>query len=226
MAKISRDFLVFFALSIFPIAGFSLLNYPDTEFYLPLLLMGLVVLFGLKHYHTEREQLVDYDDNLDLYSLGMIGAGALGMLVIASLIYKSFAQSLFYIPMHDLTFTFGQMSLDAFTTSALFTVVLVAPSEEVAKLCLHLSLHIWLKEKFGEGIAKVLAIFIPILTWAILHTYRNPEYQGVNMIVAVATAFTGGLIIFGVMKWRKSIMVALLTHAVYNIILIYMRYYT
>jgi membrane protease YdiL (CAAX protease family) len=107
----------------------------------------------------------------------------------------------------------------------LFTIVLVASSEEIAKLCVHLSLYIWLKEKFGDSIAKLLAIIIPIFSWAILHTYRNPEYQGVNMTVAVATAFTGGLIMFAVMKWRRSIMVAILVHAAYNCAIIYMRYY-
>jgi membrane protease YdiL (CAAX protease family) len=225
MAKMSRDLLIFFAFTVFPIAGFSLMKYPFTDFYLPMFALGLVVLFGLRHYYQEPDQLVDYDENLDFTSLLYIGAGALGMCVLGGILYRSFSQSMLFIPMNKLSFTFGQLSLNGFVSDVLFTIVCVATAEEVLKLDVHLASYIWLKEHFGIGMAKIVSTGVPIVTWAVLHAYQNADLYGSNLTLAISSIALCGVIIFMVMKWRKSLLAAILVHALYNILILYMKTY-
>jgi membrane protease YdiL (CAAX protease family) len=216
----ARDMLLYFALSAVPIATFLLTDYPDTNFYLSLLMISLIVIVWYRHYHKEPDQLLDYDENLTSTSLGFIAAGVLGIIVAGSLIFAS--NSLFYVPRHSLEFKFGQIALSGFWADMLFQMVLVAPSEECVKLITHLSFFSWLKDVVDKDIAKFISIIAPISFWALLHTYRNPNYTGPMMLTAVAAAFVGGLIIYGVMRLNESLLAAILTHAIYNCVVVYL----
>lgn len=220
-----RDLLVYFALSALPIASYLLMNYPDTQFYLSLLLVSLVVVIWFRQYYKEPDQLVDYDENLTFESLLVVGGAVLGVLLLATVWFGAFSKSLIYVPIHQLEMAVGNLQISGFYNDVLFQLVLVATSEEMTKLVAHLSIFIWLKERIDKTYAKVVAIIIPIGFWALLHTYRNPSYMGSTMWVALSAAFIGGLIIFWVMKHTKSLLAAILTHAGYNIAIIYATYY-
>jgi len=225
MTAIGRDLLIFFAISALPIASYLLTEYPNTQFYLSLLLISLVVTVWFRLYYKEPDQLVDYDENLTLYSLSLIMAGALGIVVVGSIWLGAFSKSLIYVPIYKMEMSIGNLQLGSFYNNLLFQLVLVAPSEEVTKLVTHLSFYIWLKEKFDKTWARIIATIIPIGFWALLHTYQNPSYMGTNMWVAVSAAFLGGLIIFAVMHYTKSLLAACLCHAFYNGIIIYAAYF-
>ena len=225
MGKPARDLLLFFAFCALPVASFLLVDYPETQFYLSLLLISLVVIVWLRQYYKEPDQLVDYDENLSLYSLVLVGGGVVGIVAVASLFVSAFAESLIYVPMHNLGMAFGQLQLSGYWNDVLFQIVLVAPAEECVKLVVHLSFFIWLKAFLDRGLARTVAIVGPIGFWALLHTYRNPSYMGTNMWVMVGAAFLGGLIIFAVMHYCKSLLAAVLTHALYNCVVIYSAYY-
>jgi membrane protease YdiL (CAAX protease family) len=220
-----RDLLIFFAISALPIASYLLTEYPNTQFYLSLLLISLVVTVWFRLYYKEPDQLIDYDENLTLYSLSLIMAGALGIVVVGSIWLGAFSKSLIYVPTYKIELTIGTLQLGSFFNNILFQLVLVAPSEEVTKLVTHLSFYIWLRDKFSKNFAKAVSIGAPIGFWALLHTYQNPSYMGSNMWVAVSGAFLGGLIIFAVMHYTKSLLAAILTHFTYNAIIIYGLYY-
>ena len=225
MGKPARDLLMFFAFCALPVASFLLVDYPETQFYLSMMLISLVVIVWLRQYYQEPDQLVDYDENLSLYSLALVGGGVVGIVAAASFFVSAFAKSLIYVPMHNLGLEFGQLQLSGYWNDVLFQVVLVAPAEECVKLVVHLSFFIWLKGFLSRGLARVFAIAGPIGFWALLHTYRNPSYMGTNMWIMVGAAFLGGLIIFAVLHHTKSLLAAILCHAGYNCVVIYSSYY-
>ncbi len=221
----ARDLIMYFAFAALPIATYLLRGVGDTNFYLSLEMMGLVVLLWMRFYYKDSDQLVVYDQNLNPTSLAYIAGGVAAIVLISSFITSSVSKSILYVPMNRLGMSFGQFQLSNFWDDILFQLVLVAPAEELTKLVVHLSFYIWLRQSIGEGIARFVAILAPIGFWAVLHTYRNPAYMGSDMWIMVTAAFLGGIIIFAVTKYTKSLLAGILTHFAYNSIIVYASYY-
>ena len=106
--KVARDLLVYFALCGFPIASFLLVGYPETQFYVSLLLISLVMISWFKHYYQETHQIVDYDENLSLTGLAIVGGGIALILVVSSVLIGVLKKSLIYVPIHKLDLEYGQ----------------------------------------------------------------------------------------------------------------------
>jgi len=218
-----RDLILFFVFAGVPIVSFWLQNYPDTPFYASMLVIFLIVLMWMRQYHTEKEysKLVDYDENLHFESFLWIAVGIFGTFVVSSLMVRQFTLSSIWVPRHALEMTYlNTLQLSGFWNDILFQIVLVAPSEETCKLSLHLAFYMKLKGSFSEQVARAVSIGTPIFFWAMLHIYR--AYTGPNMITLLMAAFVGGLIIFGVMYKTRSVMAAILTHAGYNCLVLWM----
>lgn len=219
----SKDLLIYFAFCALPIASFLLLGYPDVNFYLSLLLVSLVVIVWM---HTYRKsggmQLVEYDHDLSGMSLFLIAGGLAGVLTSATVLVSSFTKSSLYVPTAGLALSVGGLTIPKFWSDVLFQFTLVAPSEECSKLVTQLSMFDWLHDKFGKTIARFASITVPIMFWAVLHTYRNSQYMGEYMALMVGTAFVAGLIMYAVMHYTKSLLGALFVHAAYNAVILYM----
>jgi len=224
MTKGIRDLVLFFALAAVPIVSFWLQDYPDTPFYASMLVLCLLVLTWLKSYHkdTEHQALVDFDENLHIGSLLYIVGGIFGTYITASVIVSAFMPSSLYVPRHNVDMEWFQtFQLNGTLNDFLFQIVMVSPAEELSKLVVHLALYLKLKDAMSKGLARVLAILVPIGFWAILHIYRNPSYQGEYMAITLLSAFVGGLVIFFVMRETKSLLAAILVHAGYNCLIIW-----
>jgi len=219
--KSIRDLLLYFALCGVPIASFLLQDYPNTYFYLGLLTIFLILLIWLRIYHRETGQLLDYDENLNFEKLTYVALGTVGVYFVASLLVSEFAKTSIYIPYQGLDVAYvGGFQLSGVWNDILFQLVLVAPSEELCKLVLHLALYMKLRDIFSQTFAKGASIGVPIFFWGMLHAYR--AYTGPNMPVLILSALVGGLIIFYVMYKTKSLLSAILVHGGYNSLVLLM----
>lgn len=225
---LARDLLIYFAFSVLPMAGFWLAGYSDTAFYMSLFVISTLVLLMFRLWHTDSQEFIKYDENLQGSTLLYVILGAMGSLMIATYLVSRYVNqsmvSSIFVPVTKLGLSVGTLNLPAFWSDVLFTLTLVAPAEEMSKLVTHVAAYAWLKDKIGVTFAKVLAIIVPIGTWATLHTYRNPAYQGSYMAIMVLTAFLAGLLIFYVMKKTNSVLAAILCHSLYNITVLYLTY--
>jgi membrane protease YdiL (CAAX protease family) len=217
-----RDLLIFFVFAGVPIVSFWLQGYPDTPFYASMLVVFLVLLIWLRQYHEEHEysRLLDYDENLNAQSFLWILLGIVGVYLTASVVVSQFVKSVIWVPMHGLEVTYIGFQLSGIWNDILFQLVLVASAEELCKLDLHMAFYMRLKGLLSDGLARALSIGIPIFFWSMLHVYR--AYTGPLMFQLLAAAFAGGLIIFAVMYTTRSLLAAILTHAGYNCLIIYL----
>lgn len=230
--KVLKEFVVFEVLTA-TVASHTLLlsvNTPEfiqTMFYLMLLLMNLVCLLFIMFYYGEpeqdHEQLVDWDENLTQKALAWILIGVVGVYFV-SVVIQNLVSSSIYIPevvsLSVAGITFGELA-----SIIIYNICLVSNSEEMTKMTAHLVIYLWLKDKFGEEKTekyhdwiKGTAIVIPIGFWAVLHAYV--AYVGKIMPILVISAFTGGLIIFGVLWQTRSLIAAILVHGLYNIVVL------
>lgn len=220
----SKDLLVFFAIASLPIASFLLLNYPDTQFYISMLLVSLVVIIWLEK-HNEKP-VVGYTENLTLEKLAVALGGVLGCLAVSTFFTSTFLQSVLYVPIQKLDLTYGGFMLPAFWTDILFTFVLVVTAEECTKLVIILALYTWLRDRFGMGFSKWGSVAIAVGGWALLHTYSNPlSYGGPNGWVYLTAAAICGVIMFLVLQYTHSLLATMLVHFGYNATVLYMSYY-
>jgi hypothetical protein len=222
-----RDMLVFLALSVLPIASFWLANYPNVSFYTSLLTMSMLVLFGFETYKPAREKLLyfEYDVNLNIFSLAVVIAGAIGMILFSTFWASAIhARSLLAVPMQKLALEYGQVSLPPFWSDTLYQITLVASAEEASKLAVIIGAFLWLKGKIGNFPAATTAVASVVGGWALLHTYQNPDYQGSTMWLMVFGAFIDGLIILAVLCLTKSWLATVITHFAYNFSILCTQY--
>jgi len=222
MSKGIRDWILFFVFAGVPIVSFWLQDYPDTPFFSGMLVIFLLVLLWIKQYHSDADyaKLVDYDENLQFDSFLWIGLGIAATFLASSYMVRNFTTSTIWVPQHSMQLSYGAFQLSGFWSDVLFQLVLVAPAEELCKLSLHLAFYLKLKESFDEGVARITSIVAPIFFWAMLHVYR--AYTGSNMVILLFSAFIGGIIIFAVMYKTRSLMAAILVHAGFNILILWM----
>jgi len=217
-----RDFILFECLTAL-IIGHALLSTANTAeqtqvfFYALLLVMNFVCLILIHLYYKEGGQLVDYNENLTERSLIFILIGVLGVFVCCAIITSAWTSSVIYVP----TFAFQiAVDLPAFTTVVLYNIALIANSEETTKLVGHNALYMYLMNHFPKKKKEVefVSAVLPIGFWATLHAYI--AYVGPILWQLVAAAFVAGLIIFAVMWKTKSLLAAITTHGLYNIIVL------
>jgi len=224
--KLARDLLVYFAFSALPIAGFLLAGTADTQFYVSLFTISLLGIFGFKFYYAEEtDKFLSFGEDLDGFGFVLIMLGVVGCLFISSFLISNFvgqALTSIVVPTPKMALQVGAIALPPFWSDFLFTLTLVAPAEECSKLVTALGFFVWLKDILGKGAAKAVAIVAPIAAWAFLHTYVNPGYQGVNMLVYVGSAFISGILIFYVMKKTKSLLAAILVHSFFNVVILFL----
>lgn len=220
----ARDLLIFCGLTALPIAGFMLANFPDTQFYVSLYLLSVVVVIWASHYRQEASPFV-FDQNLGLTAFAYIAIGTVAVLTVSTVLVRQFVSSSLYVPTTQLQMQLPSgIELPPFWADVLFNVALVAPAEEFGKLVTSISLYNAVKGTFGDFTGKVVSTAIPVFSWAILHTYRNPDYQGTYMAVLVGTACAAGAIMYVVLWKTKSLLAPIFVHALYNAIILYWRY--
>ena len=219
-----RDLLLFFVFAGVPIVNFWLQGYPDTPFYVGMFVIFLVMLVLLRQYHKEHEyeRLLDYDENLHFDSFIWIALGVAGAYIVSSVIVSQYTKSVIWVPTHNLELGLGSLLLSGFWGDVLYQLVLVAPAEELCKLSLHLAFYMKLKGAFSDLPARAVSIAAPIFFWSLLHVYAWEMHHEFMLYLMVA-AFVGGLIFFAVMYKTKSVLAAILTHAAYNGIIIYLQ---
>lgn len=221
-----RDFIVYSAFSVLPAASFLLLGYPDASFFVALLVFSLVVVaLMLQMRKGEGGMLLQFDADLDVKALLAIAMGVFGCFMVARVLSPAEVKTSLYVPMANMQLTIGDFVLPKFWSDLLFQFTLVAPAEESSKLVTQLALFDRLKGAFGLGAARIVSITVPVLMWALLHTYRNPAYMGQYMIIMVATAFVAGIIMYAVMWYTKSVLASILVHACFNGLVIYLTTY-
>jgi len=222
MQKGIRDLILFFAFAGVPITSFLLQGYPNSEFFGLLLVIFLVILvwIDLKYDQKSYGKLLDYDENMTLSGILWVGMGIFATYLTAGIIVSGFGvHSSIVVPFQGLDWNYAGFELSGVWNDYLFNITLVAPAEELCKLVLQIALYLKLKEGLSEGLARFFAIVLPIGTWALLHSYS--AYTGPNMPVLLMSAFVGGLIMYGVMYKTKSVLGAILTHAGYNCLILY-----
>jgi hypothetical protein len=214
------------AFCVLPIASFLLSGYPETAFYVSLVTVSIPVLILLKQYYKDSQQLLDFDENLTPKALLVVAAGIMSMIVVSSLMSRLIpAKSFLYIPTHNLALSYGQIFLPSFPADILFTAVLVVPGEELAKLVVILATYLWIKQRLGHLPAMAISVVVGVGGWALLHTFRNPDYQGPYAALMVLSAAIAGIIMVVSMKYTKCLLVGVLQHLGYNTYAIFLFYY-
>jgi membrane protease YdiL (CAAX protease family) len=97
----------------------------------------------------------------------------------------------------------------------LYNFVLVSPAEESMKLAGMLAIYrLWRNEYVSVG--------LPVGFWAVLHAYH--AYIGSLQAIFVISAFASGLILYAVLKLTGSLENAIVSHAIYNGIVVLLAY--
>jgi len=176
-------------------------------------LISLILLLWLRMYHGERDDIVDYDENLKRDHLPLIFGAVAAIVIVSSVLVSSFTRSAIYVPRPSSLLSMGQQSTAALVDDLLYNVVLVAPAEESMKLVGILALYRRTKN-------TPVSVAAPIGFWAVLHSYQ--AYQGTLMPILVLSAFISGLILFLVLKYTRSLLNAQIAHAGFNSIVVLM----
>lgn len=219
-AKLSkaRDLLVFNVFTGLAAVHFLLktIGTPMEEgtwIYTLMWIMSLVLLLWLRVYGGERGDVVDYDENLRREHLPWIFGGLAGIIVVSTVIVSAAAgamRSVLYVPRPSALLS-GLPVSATLVDDLLYNFVLVAPAEETVKLMGILTLY----RKTGN---EIISVCVPVGIWAVLHAYH--AYLGPLQPVLVLSAFISGLILYAVLKYTKSLQNAIITHGLYNSLVI------
>ena len=224
--KSYRDFVVFFCLTVFIVAHFLLQDYPETEFYLALMVLSLFGLLLLKHYHSDKEFPFDFDENLTLPKWAWIVGCTAGVYAVSAffsgIIAAAGAFSPIVVPRFGYSVSYFVLgALPTYVNDMLFNITLVAPAEELCKLVTMTALFIFLTSWTSDKkIRYGLAVGVPIAFWSILHVYSNPVYIGDPLFVV--SAFVSGVVLVIALWKTQSILAAILCHGFYNCAIIFL----
>lgn len=224
--KTYRDFVIFFCLTVFIVAHFLLQDYPETEFYLALMVLSLFGLLLLKHYHKDTEFPFDFDENLTLPKwVWIIGCTAVVYAItsfFSGIVAAAGAFSPIVVPRFGYSVNYVILgALPTYVNDMLFNITLVAPAEELCKLVTMTALFIYLSAWIHDKKIKyVLAVGVPIAFWSILHVYSNPVYIANPLFVV--SAFNSGIVLVIALWKTESILAAILCHGFFNCIVIFL----
>lgn len=225
--KSVRDFVVFFCLTAFIVAHFLLQDFPNTEFYLVLMILSLVGLMWLKHYHKDWEFPFDFDENLSFQKWIWVIGGVVAIYGISAFFAGISTPTgqfdpVIFIPMFGYAIYYlGAYQLPTYINDMLFNITLVSPAEELCKLVSTTALFLFLGRYFIDKRVNIgISVGIPNFFWAILHVYKNPAYIGNYWFVA--SAFCSGLILYVVLWKTQSILASILSHGLYNCAIVFL----
>jgi len=188
-------------------------------FYVALLLINLICLGFIYMYYKEQGQLVDYNDDMSRDSFLYILGGVVGMLMISIIVTAPWRTSSIYVPLFAIEIS---TEVQTVVFAALYNFALVSNSEETTKLVMHNAIYMYLDSfprlQKKQGATKTVAVVVPIGFWAGLHAYI--AYIGVLQWPLVASAFFSGLVLFAVLYKNQSLLAAIFTHGLFNVIVL------
>jgi len=189
------------------------------EFFLYIWLASFISLIAIKMYAKEKKEVMDIDENLQIWHLDYIFAGLLAVEMIAVLFSmiavqaQSIVQAM-YVPVLSavapLTFQFYD--------DILFNIGLVATAEELSKAVMTRLFYMRLSDSSS---GRAFSVLVPIAFWSLLHGYQAYVSLGeVVMYVMIAGAFCAGLVMYWVWKETQNILAAIIVHGFHNSIVI------
>jgi len=213
-----RDLLLFFVVTALAAIHYLLktkgtpLEVP-TWLFLLMWILSLVMLLWLRMYGGEREDPVDYDEDLKKENLPVLIASIGGMIIASSLIVSvsGLVQSAIVIPRPGAVLSQVPSSAPALIDDLLYNFVLVSPAEETMKLMGIIALY---RKTRNEA----LSVSFPAGIWACFHGYYS--YVGALMWPLIAAAFASGITLYLTMKYTRSLLNAIIAHGAYNCLVI------
>ena len=213
-----RDLLLFFVVTALAAIHYLLktmgtpLEVP-TWTYVLMWILGLVMLLWLRMYGGEREDPVDYDEDLKREGLPVMIGSTAAIVVVASLVVSvtSMVRSAIVVPRPGAVLSEVPTASTALIDDLLYNFVLVAPSEETMKLMAIIALYRKTKN-------EALSVAFPVGVWAGFHGYYS--YVGTLMWPLIAAAFAAGLILYFTVKYTRSLLNAIIAHGVYNCLVV------
>jgi membrane protease YdiL (CAAX protease family) len=213
-----RDLLLFFVFTALAAIHYLLktkgtpLEAP-TWLFLLMWVLSMVMLIWLRLYGGEREDAVDYDEDLNRRHLPVLVAAIAGIIVVASVIVSisGLVQSALVVPRPGAVLSQMPASAPAIIDDLLYNFVLVAPAEETMKLMGIIALY---RKTRNEP----LSVSVPVGIWSAFHGYYS--YVGQLMWPLIAAAFAAGFILYLSMKHTRSLLNAIIVHGSYNCLVI------
>ena len=213
----ARDLLLYFAVTALGVVHFVLKTKGTamesvTMAFALMWVMALVLLLMLRSYggpSGQQGDLIDYDEDLRREHLPILFGSVAAIVVVNVLIVRGLAKSSIYVPRPSLAqvSTFGGVA--TVLDDVLYNMVLVAPAEECIKMMATLTIYRRTKN-------EVVSVVAPVGVWAVSHAYL--AYLGDNMPVLVLGAFLSGIVLYLAIKYSKSLLNAIVAHAIYNIL--------
>jgi len=218
--RTSIDFVVYIAVTLFAIAFFLLATYEtpiwgNSVVFATMIGLSFAIILGIKHYASSIGEgpmgaVADFDRPLTPF--GLLLSVVLGVLVVAAMGVAS-RQSVLYVPMPQIQLPFSISPFDVNKMAdMLYQFTLVAPAEEGMKVAGIYALYLRWRE---FAWAPAPAVAVPIMLWAAFHTIL----AGFNLYL-VFFAFLAGIIFYIGMKVTGSILAPIISHSVYNTIII------
>jgi len=213
-----RDLLLFFVVTALAAIHYLLktkgtpLEAP-TWLFLLMWVLSMVMLIWLRIYGGEKEDVVDYDEDLNRKDVPVLIATIAGVIITASVVVSisGLVQSAIVIPRPGAVLSQVPTSTSAIIDDLLYNFVLVAPAEECMKLMGIIALY----RKTGN---ELLSVGVPVGIWAGFHGYYS--YVGTLMWPLIIAAFISGFILYLNMKYTRSLLNAIIAHGSYNCLVI------
>jgi len=221
------DFLAFTALTVFIVAHFLLEDYPNTQFYLGLMILSFICLLAFELKYKSKAFPFRFDRNLDLKKWAWIVAGTVAIYGISAFFAGVSTPSgqfepTIYVPMFGYSMYYlGGLQFPTYVNDMLFNITLVAPAEELCKLVSTIAIFLLLSRYVSsKQVRTIISVAVPNAFWSVLHVYRNPAYIGNYWFVA--SAFCSGLILYAILWKTESILATCLSHGFYNSLIIFL----
>lgn len=206
-------------------------EYQNNVFYVGLLLCNLLCLLFIYTYYREDGQLVDYNNDMTVESYIYIIAAIVIMFMVSAVFTAPYKTTAIYVPTFATTSFALSFNFSAFSYAALYNIALVANAEETTKLVGHNALYMYLNgsgrnrreryitfHNYKISLVKFVAIVVPIAFWACLHAYI--AYVGSLLWPLVLSAFVSGIVLYYVMHKNCSVLAAIITHGIFNLIVV------
>jgi len=176
-------------------------------------ILSMVLLLWLRMYGGERRDPVDYDEDLKREHLPVMIGSIVAIVIIASLIVSmsSGIKSAIIVPRPGAMLSGIPTSTSALIDDLLYNFVLVAPAEETMKLMGIIALY---RKTHNEA----LSVAFPVGVWATFHGYYS--YVGPLMWPLIIAAFVAGIILYLNLKYTKSLLNAIISHGLYNVLVV------
>ena len=195
---------------------------PVTLVYILMWLCSLVTLAWCRMYYGEAG-LIDYDEPLTKSKLIYIPGALAAIMIVNAVLLAGYARSSIWVPQPRMALQMSALSLNELVNDVFYQLGLVANAEET--MCLALS-QILMVRLSNHTFKRQAALYLPRVGWGILHAYQS--YTGPLMpIMVLAATISGCIISYAAYNGKtKCFLIAVLTHFIYNTIVILQPYLT